>query len=46
MMTGGCWKVEQKLDNGRAFEPGYVQLGYFGNAVGAVNVFVRTDKSS
>lgn len=26
-MTGGCWKVEQKLDNGRAFEPGYVRLG-------------------
>jgi hypothetical protein len=30
-MTGGCWKVERKLDNGHAFEPGYVQLGYFGN---------------
>lgn len=32
MMTGGCWEVVQKPDNGGAFGPGYVTtFGYFEN---------------
>jgi hypothetical protein len=43
-MAVGCWKVERKLDNGRAFKPGYVQLGCYANGHCESVQFGRTDQ--